>query len=260
MRTALSASLAVALAACASQTNLPGPVRAAISERHSGRTVELRVSMYFGDLYDDNEKWLLSPYPFAETYFIVDTHGAPIHPGGQRGLFPAGARFVVQRVEFPDVPAMATRMLTTPRYNPWVYLTPAPGTVAPEGRRAFILVLPPDLDTEAAAEAAVAAALAPEGEMKKWLESRRPTVRVAIEHKEVVPGMTLEELNASLGTPLRWFADTTSSGARARVAWYPSREVWLVDGAVVTEVKPGRKLDSTVPPTGSAAAPDPGAR
>jgi hypothetical protein len=262
MRTAWMLVLASVLVGCASQTSLPGPVRAAVSARHAGHTVELRESMFYGDLYDDNEKWLLSPYPFAETYFIVDTKGAPIHPGGQRGIFPAGTRFVVQRVEFPDVAAMTTRMLTTPRYNAWVYLTPAPATIAPEGRRAFILVLPPDLETEAAAEAAVNAALAPDGEMKKWLETRRPTVRVAIENKDVVPGMTLEELTASLGPPLRWFTDVTSTGAPARVAWYPSREAWLVGGSVAAEVKPGRKLDAVAPPTGAtpSPAPSPGAR
>lgn len=252
--------LGLMLTACASQTNLPGPVRAAVSARHAGKTVELRQSMYFGDLYDDNEKWLLSPYPFDDTYFIVDRQGAPIHPSGQRGLFPAGTRFIVQKVEFPDVGAMATRMLTTPRYNAWVYLTPAPGTVAPEGRRAFILVLPPDLETEAAADAAVAATLAPAGEMTKWLEARRPTVRVAIEHKDIVPGMTLEEVLASLGPPLRWFNDLTKSGDRAQVAWYPAREVWLVNGQVAAEVKPGRAVEGGTPPTGAARMPDTGSR
>src|SRR5687767_14646550 len=71
-----------ALIGCASHTRLAEPTRAAISARHSGRTVELRQSMYYGDLYDENEKWLLSPYPFAETFHIVDTKGAPIHPKG----------------------------------------------------------------------------------------------------------------------------------------------------------------------------------
>src|SRR4051812_45589609 len=123
----LLASLSVALmAACASQTKLPEPARAAIADRHVHRIVELKRSYYYGDLYDENEKWLLSPYPFSDTYHIVDLDGAPIHPKVQRGIAPAGTKFLVEQVEFPDRWALAKRMLTTPRYNPWVYLRRAP--------------------------------------------------------------------------------------------------------------------------------------
>ncbi len=236
---------------CASETRLPGPVQAAISARHIGKTVELRQSMYYGDLYDENEMWLLSPYPFAETYHIVDPNGAPIHPQGQQGMFPAGSRFVVQRVEFPNVAAMARRMLTSPRYNPWVYLTPAAGTIAPTGRKFFILVLPMDLDTDAAVESALASVLAPNGEVASWLASIRPTARAAIENKDIVPGMTLDEVTAAMGPPQRLLSDTTAGGAHVTVAWYPSREAWILDGQVA-EVRPGRKLDLAAPAPAAA--------
>ena len=40
------------------------------------------------------------------------------------GIVAAGTRFVIKNIEFPDAQAMTNRMLTTPRYNPWVYLEP----------------------------------------------------------------------------------------------------------------------------------------
>ena len=132
-------------------------------------------------------------------------------------------------------------MLTTPRYHPWIYLKPAPDTAAPEDRKYFVLLLPMDLESEAEVEAAIAALLGREGEVKRWLAARRPTVRVAIEHKDIVAGMTGDELVASMGEPQRWFHDTTAAGAAARVAWYPSKEAWLVGGAVA-EVRSGRAL------------------
>lgn len=232
---------------CASQTRIPPEVRAQITSRHEGKVVELRHSAYFGNLYDENEMWLLSPYRFEDTSHIVNLDGAPIHPTGQRGIVPAGTRFVVQKVEFPDVSAMAKRLLTTPRYNPWVYLVPAPaaeGQAAPalDGRKAFIALLPMDLETEAQVEKAMSDAFAPEGAVSSWLASRRPTVRVAIEHKDVVEGMSREELFAAWGVPPRWFIEQTPDG-EARVAWYTSQEVWLV-GDAVKEIKSARAVDA----------------
>lgn len=250
MRSVLLTTLFLA-SACASQTRIPEPVRSAISARHAGRVVELRQSMYVGDLYDENELWLLSPHAFDQTSHIVDTKGVPIRPTGQRGIIPAGTAFVVDRVEFPDVAALARRMLTTPRYNTWVYLEPAPGTLAPAGRKAFIVLLPMDLAEEAEVEAAIAKVLSPAGETKRWLESRKPTIRVAIEHKEILAGMSLDEVVASMGEPIRWFVETTG-GKRSSIAWYGAKEAWLF-GDVVTSVKPGRPVAPE--PVQTAAAP-----
>jgi hypothetical protein len=185
--------------------------------------------------------WLLTPYPFAETSHIADTHGAPIHPTGQRGIVPAGSTFVVERIEFPDASAMGRRMLTTPRYNPWIYLTPTSQTPAPSGRQHVILLLPMDLDSEARVESAFASLLAAPDEEERWLAARRPTVRAAILNKAIVVGMSLVELTAAMGPAQRWFHDTEARGALAQVAWYPSQEAWLVDDIVV-ETRPSRQV------------------
>ena len=232
----------VALWRCASQTRIAPEVRAQIEKRHAGNVVELRQSNYYGELYDENELWLLSPHPFADTSHIVDMNGAPIHPRGQKGIVPAGSRFVIERIEFPDRGALTHRMLTTPRYNPWVYLKPAPDeTHAPlENRRGFVALLPLELETEQQVEDALAAMFAPEGDVQRWLGTRRPTVRAAIEHKNVVEGMSREELTAAWGAPAMWFIEQSDKG-EARVAWYTSKEVWLVNDTV-SEVKQGRAV------------------
>jgi hypothetical protein len=247
--------------ACASQTKLPADVRTAIDQRHQGHLAELRRSYYYGELYDENEKWLLSPYPFADTYHIVDLDGAPIHPKVQLGILPAGTKVVVDKVEFPDTWTMTKRMLTTPRYNPWVYVRGAPDDAhIPKNAKPMVIILPFDLDKEEAVEAAINKELAPDGEVTKWLASMRPTARAAIENKDVVPGMNLQELSASQGDPPRWFNDRAGTGP-AQVAWYPKQEVWLVNNQV-TEVKTARVVvekpkenpDTAVPPAGATKA------
>ncbi len=236
----------VLASACSSQTKLPANVRNELQARHLKRTVELKQSVYFGDLYDENEKWLLSPHPFGETFHIVDLEGAPIHPQGQKGIIPAGSAFVIEKLEFPDSTALAMRMLTTPRYNPWIYLTPGPGnTAAPTGRRFFILLLPMDLETGEATQREIDELLAPAGEVQAWMKERSPEVRAAIERKDVVAGMTLPEVVASLGKPPRWFVEQPEGG-EVRVAWYPSRELWMRDD-VVKEVRTARLLDAPAP-------------
>ncbi len=248
----LMVSMILLFTACATQTKLPAPVRAAISARHMGTVVELKVSCYYGDLYDENEKWLLSPYPFAQTYHIVDLDGAPIHPRGERGIIPAGTPFIVRDVEFPDPGALAKRMLTTPRYNPWVYLTPAPDAKnLPEGRAFFILLLPMDLDDEPTTERAYNGLLAPKGDMTTWLAGRRPTVQAGIAHKEIVEGMTEAELVVAMGPVLRRFNDTLD-GKAVHVAWFGAKEAWLSDGLVVAS-KLGRPEPKETQPLSGAA-------
>jgi hypothetical protein len=254
MRRVLLLTSLLSLASGCATVAIPAAARDAVNARHGGHVVELRQSVFYGDLYDENELWLLSPYPFADTFHLVDRDGAPIHPQGQRGIFAAGTAFVLERIEFTS----PLRMITSPRYNPWVYLTPAPGTLAPSGRRYFILLLPMDLTDEAGVEKALAAVVAPQGEVTRWLAARRPMVRAAIENKDVTPGMSLEELSAAVGPPVRFFADSAPGGGRATVAWYPSREVWLVDGGV-TEVRPARVVtepaSATAPVRATAPAP-----
>lgn len=241
---------AALLAACASQTSLPAAVRQSLNAHYAGRQVELRQSSYYGDLYDENELYLLTAYPFNQTYHIEDTRGAPIHPKNQVGIVPAGTSFTIERVEFPDVGALAKRMLTSPRYNPWIYLKPNEHTnpSLPRDRRAYILLLPRELDSASDVEEELARVLGSAGEVTAWLETRSPTVRAAIQHKDMVVGMTHEELIAAMGPPQTKIADLDAEGQRVDVAWYPEREAWLTNGVV-------RKIERARPATPTAPGP-----
>ncbi len=249
-------ALSLCISACASSQRLSANSVQALQMRHQGRVVELRHSCYYGDLYDDNDRWLLSPYPFAGTSHIVDLHGQPLHPLRQRGLLPAGSRFVVERLEFPSCWNLLSRMLVTPRFSPWVYLRllDAPPPAADRPPPPFIWVLPDDLMDEMAAQEALEAALAPAGSMAPWLAQLRPTAQVAVRHKEMLLGMRQAELEAAMGPPQRHFADSLA-GKRVQVAWYTTAEAWLLDGAIVA-IKPARLADPTDGDVGDAKPAD----
>ena len=248
-------ALATLSIGCASQTQLPRAVRVAIEEQYENHVVELRQSVYYGDLYDENEQWLMSPHPFESTFHIVDLDGNPIHPKNQVGIIPAGSKLIIDKVEFPDTFAIATRMITTPRFNPWVYLRPVPNSpLALENKndKPFIFPLPLHLDTEDEVHQAIRELLAEGGSMTQWLAQRRPTVQAAIAHKEIISGMTQEELFAAAGKPHRWISEFNSQPnsesnsedrktTKTMVAWYPSQEAWISNQRVVT-VRPSRVL------------------
>ena len=88
---AVALALAAAqLVACAAATALPSDVRVRLDARHRSRAVELRYSHFYGELYDDNRKLMLSPWAFADTSHIVDPKGRPIYPQRQIGTADSG--------------------------------------------------------------------------------------------------------------------------------------------------------------------------
>lgn len=244
---ALALAGAVGAAGCAGQTRLAPEVRSAVEAQYQGKIVELRQSCYYGDLYEDNRRWLLTPHPSQQVHHIVDLAGNPIHPPDQRGIVPAGTRFSVRAIEFPTPLTMAGRMLTSPRYNPWVVLEPRDShLLRREERRLWVLLLPRDMTTQQEVETHLAQLLAPKGTMEAWLEQRRPTVRVAIEHKDLVAGMNAEEMLAARGEPLARLQDEHRS-KQIEVAWYGDREAWLL-GSRVIRVLPARPLEQHAAP------------
>jgi|MDSW01.2.fsa_nt_gb hypothetical protein len=251
IKAALTSLLLMATISCTSHTQIPSHVRTAIEQFHNGRVMELRQSSYYGDLYDDTDKWLLSAHAFDSVHHIVDFDGKPIHPTGQKGIVPAGTRFLIEKIEFPDTLALTTRMLTSPRYHTWVYLKPLERLpLETERRDYFVVLLPMDLKDRQDVEANIAKVLAPEGDVSRWLKDRRPSVRVAIAHKDLQPGMTRDELIAARGEPHLWIAQQGSYGLEM-VAWYPAQEAWIRNGRIV-DLKPGRPIQKQAPKKPSA--------
>jgi hypothetical protein len=102
-----------------------------------------------------------------------------------------------------------------------------------------------DLQDREDVESNIAKLLAPEGDVSRWLKQRRPSVRVAIAHKDLKTGMTRDELVAARGEPHLWIAQQGSYGLEM-VAWYPSHEAWIRNGRII-DVKPGRTIQKRKP-------------
>ncbi len=250
----LTPTLLLLQLACASHTKLPTHIRNAIAAHYKTDVVALAQSHYYGPLYDENSMWLLSPYDFANTTHIVGLDGVPIHPQHQQGIVPAGSRFEIIDIEFPDPAALSRRMLTTPRYNPWVILKPiddsGEGTTWRRSPKPFVLVLPPDLDSEKQVHAAIARILVPPKKMDFWLQKRSPQVRSAIRHKTLLPGMRADEMIASRGLPIHWLRDP----GKGRTAWFGEVEAQLINGEIA-KVRKGRK--NCTPTGGCTSKPEP---
>ena len=134
-------------------------------------------------------------------------------------------------------------MLTSPRFNPWVYLRALANSdweLDHPDDKPLIVLLPRGLNNSAEIEQALNQYFAPKGQVEKWLSKRRPTVRSAIQNKKIVSGMSQDELIASKGLPRRWFSQV-SDNQKTMIAWYPDQEAWITNGRVLI-TKPGRKL------------------
>lgn len=233
------------LAACrhvATYVTQDGRALHACAASYRGRHQALRQSHFYGELYDDNERMLLSPYDFATLYHRVDLKGRPITPGPAHGIVPAGTAVRVEGVELPGPLAALARMPNAPKDHIWVRVAldgAIPGLRAGHGRP-FFVVLDGPIETAEALQAAMAATLGAPREVADWLGALRPPVRAAIAHKQAMRGMDKAQLTAALGEPWRWLNDI-ADGAAAEVAWWPGQEAWLVAGRVV-QVRPPRAV------------------
>ncbi len=213
---------------------------------YAGRTVELRQSAYFGPLYDDTDRLLLSPHTPASTSHLVNLRGEPLHPPKARGILPSGSQFVVRRVSLPSRLSLLTRMLKSPRFHPWVELRLLPQPAAPLAgsqpptERPFVWVLPLTARDAKEIATAMAEAFSSPPQTAQFLAARRPTVAVAIAQKSLLLDMTTAEMVAAMGPPQRAFVEQRQA-QRLQVAWYADTEAWLQDGRIVA-LRPPRPL------------------
>ncbi len=228
------------LSGCANIHTLPRADREPVLKAYAGRILALRQSCYFGNLYDENEFWMLSPYPFEYVSHLNHANGEPIHPLSPQGIIPAGTRFEVAAIGFPSQLEVATRLLTSPRFSIWVHLTPVDNEKLLKGRDSFVILLPLGTQTREMAEKEIDKMLGEESKVLPWLEERKTSIREAIEHKSVEPGMSIDEVTASRGTPEVWMNDHARDGREVQVAWYRDEEIWFIDG-LLDDTKPPRE-------------------
>lgn len=204
---------------------------------HSKRTYALTRSLYVSQLYDDNERWLLSERPSREVSHRVSFLGHSIHPPAEVGIVPAGTPVVLERIEFPTRTVVTHRMLNSPLHHIWLRLRPAPGASWPASEaRPCVVVLGLDVESPEALAHAIEARFGDHASVTTWLDSLTPSVRAGVQSKRVVRGMDERALVAALGEPRERTHLGRIDGHETIVARYKSQEAWLVDG-VVNEIK-----------------------
>lgn len=189
---------ALLLSGCANFTQLTADDRTALTQRlvHRESDKYLRLSFYATPLFGDGTKRLLTAVAPDEVRLLEQPDGTPVHPGQILGLFPAGTRAHITKVEFPTAWAVAERVLYTPRTRTWVYLQieGEPATIP------YVLVLGAHMRNEREFLAELDRYLLnenPEHRISTWPE----WVRSAVKKKRARLDMPEEALEMAWGYP-----------------------------------------------------------
>jgi hypothetical protein len=194
MRRAFLAFALLTAVGCAPRITVPEDQRREVSREFEGQRLLLKVAVNAGPFFADRSKMLISEQPFGELDLLEDTAGEPIQPPAAERVLPPGTWMRVDKVEFPTGWTIARRVLLSPRYHPWVYLTLA------DDERPYILVLP---QTVASAEDVRA-------EIDRVLSSDDPGTtfralpdeqRAAVERKVLAEGMGPRGVEMAWGYP-----------------------------------------------------------
>jgi hypothetical protein len=185
------------VSACATpRVNVPEAEQARAQRELTGQQRYLRVAASIGPLWGDTDRLLVTEQPAKELDLVETPTGAVMSPPPFERILPPGTPVRVSAVEFPNQWVMARRVVTTPRYHPWVYLQ-----LAGE-RRPLVAVMG---QTAATAEAVRA-------ELEQLLTSDDPgpalaalpaDVREAVLRKEAREGMSSRALEMAWGVPER---------------------------------------------------------
>jgi hypothetical protein len=194
MRLHLLAAL-LALAACSPIQVVPDAERARAISALTGQQRTLRVAVTVHALFGDRGRRLLLDAPAAEVDLLRSGGGGEViaPPAAEAVLLP-GTPARIERVEFPTALTIARRVVMTPRYHPWVYLS-----VGGDPRPA-VLVLSYDSTTAADLIAEVDRVLTTD-DPSSMLAALAPEQRAAIGRKELVEGMGPRAVEMAWGLP-----------------------------------------------------------
>jgi hypothetical protein len=156
----------------------------------------LRVSVYAGPLWSDTEKVFVTDSPADELDLVEAPNGKPMRPPRHERILPPGTPVKIRSIEFPGTFTMAQRVLVTPRYHPWVYLTVA------DDKRPYVIVLPQEVKTFDDVRVELERYLTPD-DPRPALAALPAESRDLILRKEIGPGMSARALEMSWGLPER---------------------------------------------------------
>ena len=180
--------------ACVPRVNVPEGERQRASRELEGQRRVTKVAVYVGPFFGDGSKLLVSDQPFQELDLLRRPDDSVISPPPADRVLPPGTPLRVEKVEFPTGWTIAGRVVTTPRYHPWVYLT-LEGEPLP-----LVLVLPQTLASaeEVRVEMERVAGTSDPGPALRALPDRQ---RAAIAKKELVEGMSPQAIEMAWGYP-----------------------------------------------------------
>lgn len=230
MRRLLALFVALMLPSCAGQSPLPDEDRMQLERSLPGRTYYLRAAMYAGPFWSDRHKTLLSDVVPGEITYVQSPTGSPIDPGPPTGIVPAGARVRVIELELPTGFNVNTRMLSSPRYNPWLLLhvEGLPQEPTP------VIVLRRDLSSLDQVQQEIERYLSPD-DLRPVLDAFPEAVRRGIDEKRLIEGMPAEAVQMAWGYPERKTIAPSPEGRREEWVWPGARRrATVVDGRLMS--------------------------
>ena len=236
-RIALAAATLAAVQSCAA-----GYTFLSADERREAERVVLidgdrflSVSYYVTPFFGDDSKRLLSQYPPEELKMVLQPNGDPVIPGPTQKIIPAGTRAKVLGLEFPTSWDIASRVVYTPRFQPWLF-------VAVQGEPPeFPLVIPLRQNLHTVPEV--------QAEVDRYLTKKDPApflatlsegVKTAIRNKEAKLDMPLQALEMAWGYPQRRRITFDENGNRT--------ETWEYNEGQRTAVVQEDRVLKLVPP------------
>ena len=170
-------------AACYPRASVPDTERALASRELEGQRRSTKVALHVGPFFGDGSKLLASDQPFEELDLLQTADHEPITPPRAERILTPGTPVRVEKVEFPTGWLIAKRIVMTPRYHPWVYLSL-------EGeQRPLVLVLPQTLATAEDVRVELERTLGT-GDTAAAFQALPAAQRVAVSRKQLVEGMT----------------------------------------------------------------------
>jgi hypothetical protein len=197
----------------------------------------LQLSYYVTPFFGDDSKRLLSQYPPEELKMVLQPNGDPVIPGPTQKIVPAGARVKILGIEFPTSWAIASRVVYTPRFQPWLF-------VAVQGEPPeFPLVIPlrQSLHSVEEVRAEVDRYLSRK-DLAPFLATLTEGVRTSIRNKEARLDMPLQALQMAWGYPQRRHITFDQNGNRTESWEYNDgqRQAIVQDDRVLKLIPPPR--------------------
>ncbi|HEX8907853.1 MAG TPA: hypothetical protein VF805_01545 [Anaeromyxobacteraceae bacterium] len=224
MRRALVAALLLAATACYPRASVPD------SERQKSRELEgqrrfAKVALYVGPFFGDGTRLLASDQPFDELDLLETGGGEPIRPQRAERVLAPGTPLRVEKVEFPTGWIIARRVVMTPRYHPWVFLSL-------EGEpRPLVLVLPQTLSSAEDVRVELGRYLGGPESLAAYQALPEPQ-RAAVQRKGLLEGMSAQAVEMAWGYPEKKVVDRP---ARTEAWSWPGdrRKAFLQDDKLV---------------------------